>query len=136
MAVPRQGMAFELLAKEKILISYQGPHPTPEQWDRYISLMRTISVPAEMRFFVFVEGMPPSAAIQRRISELVNRNSPVALVSSSTAMRFVVSAFSLVNRSIRIFSPAHVSEALAHIRCSTAEALLVSEVLQRLQVED
>jgi hypothetical protein len=136
MGVAQQGMVFELLSKERILISYQGPHATQEQWDRYISLMQTISGASEMRFLVLVEGSPPSAANQLRIRALVKREWPVALVSSSIAMRFVVSAFSLVNRSIRFFSPEDLSGALVHIGCSRTEALAVHEALHRLQVED
>ena len=135
MAAPRQGLVFEFLAKEKILISYQGPDATPEEWDRYIAMMRTISTEPDLRFLVLVEGPPPTAANQRRVSQLIQRDWPVALVSSSAAMRFVVSAFSLVNRSIRFFLPAQLSDALVHIHCSTADALAVHDVLERLRVE-
>jgi hypothetical protein len=133
---PRQGMAFEMLAKEKILISYQGGRASPEEWDRYISFMKTITSTPRVRFLVWVEGSPPTAANQRRISELVQRDWPVALVSPSTAMRFVVSAFSLVNRSIRFFAPAQLSDALVHIHCTAADAIAVHDALERLRFED
>jgi hypothetical protein len=136
MGSPRQGLAFELLAKEKILISYQGPHATPEEWDRYISLMRTLAPTAGVRFLVWVEGPPPSAANQRRIMELVRRDWPVALVSTSTAMRFVVSTFSLVNRTIRFFSPDQLSDALTHLHCAIPEAAAVHGALDRLRTQD
>lgn len=129
-------MVFEMLTKEKILISYQGANASAEDWDRYISFMKTIAGTTDLRFLVFVEGAPPSAANQRRIAELVKREWPVALVSSSTAMRFVVSAFSLVNRSIRFFSPAQLTDALVHIHCSAMDALAVYDAVDRLRFED
>jgi hypothetical protein len=97
--------------------------------------MKTIVGTVELRYLVFVEGSPPTAANQRRIAALVKREWPVALVSSSNVMRFVVSAFSLVNRSIRFFSPAQLSDALVHIHCTAADALVVHEALARLQFE-
>lgn len=136
MRQPRQGMVFELLTKEKILISYNGPNATQEQWERYIDSMKTNADTPDLRFLVFVEGPPPSAANQRRIAELVKREWPVALVSSSTAMRFVVSTFSLVNRSIRYFPPAQLTDALVHIHCTAMEALAVYDAVDRLRFED
>ncbi len=128
-------MAFEYLSKEKILLSFNGPNTTADQWDRYIAQMQSISKVPNPRFLVLVEGPPPSPAVQRRIAEHVQRDARVALVSSSTALRFVVSAFSLVNRTIKYFSPAQLPAALAHLDCSELDAQVVYGALERLQYE-
>jgi hypothetical protein len=129
-------MGFELLEREKILISYQGQDVAQAEWDRYIDFMALQKHTLGLRFVVFADGSPPSAANQRRIAEIVRAKSGewlVALISSSTALRFVVSAFSLVNRSIRFFTPEQLPEALLHIHCTPEEQRAVHEVLQRLR---
>jgi hypothetical protein len=129
-----QGLAFELLEREKILVSYQGNDAQPAQWENYLELMGTLTGVASLRFLVYAEGSPPSAALQRRIVGLVRGHSwRVALVSSSAALRFVVSTFALVNRSIRYFTPEQLAGALLHIGCSAQEAIAVERVLHRLR---
>jgi hypothetical protein len=127
-------MAFELMPREQILVSFQGDAALPEHWDAYISLMSTLTHVETLRFVICAQGSPPSAANQRRIAQLV-RGHPwrVALISSSAALRFVVSAFSLVNRSIRYFTPDQVPAALRHIDCTVEEAAAVEQLLERLR---
>jgi hypothetical protein len=128
------GMTFELMQPEQILVSYQGTDVLPEEWESYLALLSTLTGLESLRFVIFADGSPPSAAHQKRIASLVRGHSwPVALISSSTALRFVVSAFSLVNRSIRYFTPDHIPDALRHIGCSAEEATKVDRLLQRMR---
>jgi hypothetical protein len=87
-----------------------------------------------MRFLVYVDGAAPAPAHLQRIAALVRGHTvTAALVSPSLALRFAVSAFTLVTNSIRYFTPEQLPDALTHIRCSEAESRLVQEALQRLQ---
>jgi hypothetical protein len=134
MSGAQRGLVFELLQPSQILLSFQGDAVSDDEWDRYIHFMSSLTQLPALRILVCVEGSPPSAANQRRISEVVRgRAWKVALVSSSTALRFVVSAFSLINRTIRYFPPEELQRALDHIDCSPDERREVALALERLK---
>ena len=128
-------MSFELLEREQILVSYQGTAATQEQWDHYLDQLATLREVERVRFLVYADGSPPTPGIQRRIAGIAHGHDKwlVALVSPSTALRFVVSAFKLVNRSIRFFTPAELHDALSHIQCDSDERGAVQNALRRLQ---
>lgn len=129
----QQGFVFEYLRSARLLVSYQGSTETALEWERYLAFLGTVSRDA-MRFMVYVDGAAPSPAHLQRLAGLVRGHQvTAALVSPSLALRFAVSAFTLVTRSIRYFTPEQLLDALAHIRCSEAESRLVQEALQRLQ---
>jgi hypothetical protein len=133
MQAAQQGFVFELLVKEHLLVSFQGSAPSSEDWDRYLTALSTLEMKA-LRCLIYVDGAAPSPAYLQRIANIVRGNAvTAALVSPSLALRFAVSAFSLVTRNIRYFMPTQLDDALAHLRCTAAEAHLVQETLQRLQ---
>ena len=133
MTYTRRDMAYEYLDEAKILLSYHGSASTPEQWQGYLTLMHTLRAEPALRFVVVVDGSPPSASIRSRLAELVEgRQWPVALISASMALRFVVSVFTFVNRNIRYFTPAQTREALEYLQCTPAEASAVEVSLRRL----
>ncbi|HEX6240292.1 MAG TPA: hypothetical protein VFZ61_05345 [Polyangiales bacterium] len=104
-----------------------------DDWEDYLSaLTRAVLGSVVTRHLVYVEIAAPPAAILRRISDIVRGHpSLVALLSPSTALRFVVSTFSLVNRSIRYFPPEQLTEALVHIHCNPAEQRAIRDALAR-----
>lgn len=130
-----RGMAFEYLEQSRIFVSYQGEHAaTAAEWDSYIARVLELTDTVQIRFVVWAGAHPPPSSEQRRIGDAVRgRNHLVALISDSLALRFVVSAFSLVNRHIRYFTPTQWYEALDHVQCNAQEKLVVSACKERLK---
>lgn len=127
-------MAFAYLEEPRILVSYQDDGATEEHWNRYIDCMTRLKDTVGVRYLVWHTGSPPTPSVQKRISDLERgRGSLVSLISPSLALRFVVSAFSLINRNIRYFPPEQLTEALEHIRCTPLEKSAVRDALRRLQ---
>src|SRR5262249_21177796 len=107
-----KGLVFELIKPAQILVSYQGEVATDEDWDRYVLFMSSLRSVPKLRFLVWADGSPPKPEVLRRLLEIVRgREWQVAMVSSSPALRFVVSVCSLVNRSIRNFVPSDLGDA-------------------------
>ena len=72
---------------------------------------------------------------QQRIADLARTFKPtVALISSSATLRFVVSAFSLVTRQIRFFSPSDLPAALAHLELDERAQRSVRDAIERLKM--
>lgn len=129
-------MVFELLQSEGVLVSYQGPKAgSQEEWDEYVELMAEVAGRPGIRYFVYHDGPPPSMRDQQRIASLARPHKPiVALISSLTTLRFVVSAFSLVTRQIRFFSPSEMAGALQHLQLDERAQRSVLESLERLKM--
>ncbi|MET0343755.1 MAG: hypothetical protein ABW252_22265 [Polyangiales bacterium] len=134
MSQPTAGLAFELLERERVVVSYAGPHANrQDEWDRYIELMQA-RTDASMRFLVLHDGSAPTVRDQQRIGSIARPHRPlVALVSSSNALRFVASAFSLINRRIRFFAPDDMDAALSHLELRDWEKQSVLECVDRLK---
>jgi hypothetical protein len=128
-------LAFELLGAERVLVSYQGARPgRPEEWNRYLDVMASIPGGSRMRYLVYHDGPPPSLRDQQRIGAIARPQKPlVSLISSSTTLRFVVSAFSLVTRQIRFFSPDELLAALLHLELGAREQRAVVSAVERLR---
>ncbi len=133
MAGTQRGLVFELLAKEKILVSYQDDATTHEEWDRYIMFMSTLRREPMLRFLVYAAGGAPTTGDQRRVIEIVKGHEwPVAIVTTSAALSFVASVFSFVNKKIRPFAPSALPSALQHLQCTAAEKEAAEAALVRL----
>jgi len=128
-----RGLTFEMLRKERILLSYQRGEARQADWDSYIDFMRSLTGISDLRFLIYHDGPAPAPRDQKRIAEVARgRSWKVALVSPSAALRFVVSAFSLVNRSIRFFTPGELDAALEHIGCTATEKEAVRAAMERI----
>ncbi|HEY6559062.1 MAG TPA: hypothetical protein VI072_17380 [Polyangiaceae bacterium] len=60
------------------------------------------------------------------------RTVPTAVVSSSMAVRFVISVFALTNPGIRGFAPSHLGDAIAYLELKPDECALVEAIARRL----
>lgn len=118
-----------------ITVVRDGSAVANADWESFLTLLaKATSGTIVTRHLVYVETTAPPAAILRRISDIVRGNtSSVALLSPSAALRFVVSTFSLVNRSIRYFTPEQLTEALVHIHCNAAEQRALRNALARMR---
>jgi hypothetical protein len=127
--------AFTLLAGSKIVVSYQGKHPPQDhEIQNYCELLRTLADQADLRFLWYTEGHRPSREQQERLSSTApKRQWRAALISPSAGMRFIVAAFSLINRNLRFFEPQELPQALRHLQCTYEEQSVVQTVLAELK---
>jgi hypothetical protein len=134
MSARQPGLAWEMLQAEQILVSYYGGEAEHNRWDEYLAMLRSLHGELHLRCLVDVRReQPPLARIERLLNVVQGKPWRVAMLSASTAMRFVASSFSLVVRNVRLFAPEELDAALDHIQCSAAEKPRVGECLTRLR---
>jgi hypothetical protein len=127
--------AFTYLAAPRIVVSYQGMQPPREdEVQSYNQLLRSIAEQPDVRCLWYTEGARPSREQQERLSATVPKHQwLVALLSPSPEMRFIASAFSLMNRNLRYFTPHELPLALRHLQCTSEEQSEVQLVLAELR---
>ena len=132
-AIPE--LVFELLPEHRIVVLCEGRgEPSTQEWDGYLGLLRQQLRSGGLRVFVYSAGGRPSRAQQQQLMQLTgDHDLQVAVVSASMALRFVVSVFALIHRDIRLFTPAQLDQAFAHIRCSAEEVAAVRAAVERLK---
>lgn len=127
---------FEWLARERTLVSVGGQTPYSDgDWDAYLQIAQQLAH-EEMRVLAYVGGTLPTRAQQAQLTALPNpRRRRIAVVSQSTAMRFIVSMFVMVVPHIQTFSPDKIEDALAFLQLEPTEAAVVLMTLERLRRE-
>lgn len=129
-------IAFRWLEREKLAVIYQGSQPAPQaEWQAHLALLRSIA-DVEHRVLLY-GGHQPSPSEMEEIKQATRGKAKprVALLSPSTALRFVASMFTLLNRNYRFFAPGEFQAALAHLGCSADEAALVTRTYEELQAQ-
>jgi hypothetical protein len=132
---PANGLVFEWLSAENVVVSYMGTGPAARhEWDSYRNLLQAIQHTRRVRCLWYTEGAYPPRDEQVRLAEAGGRQPWLAaVVSPSPALRFVVSAVSLINRNLRYFTPQDLPKALVHLRCTATEQEAVLDALDRLK---
>jgi hypothetical protein len=127
--------AFEFLAELDLVVLYRIGPPTDAEWDAYTAAITDPSRASLPRCIVVTEGAYPTHAQQtRRVALGRGRPSPrIAVISSATAIGFVVSAFALTIKGIKTYSPTERIEAFSHIGLAPAEWPGVDIVIERLR---
>jgi hypothetical protein len=119
-----------------VVLRHTRKNPSDAEWDPYIAAF----VLHQQRFahrtatLVWTDGGGPTPAQRARINAAVNLESgvSVAVVSTSMAVRFIVSSMALFNRGIRAFSPDELDGALSHLDATPDERADVRRALQTL----
>lgn len=130
--------AFAVLPDLEVLLSYQGPRdPSDEEWARYLTVLdRLHRTPNDYRYLTVSAGGLPSASQQSKVKAVTHGRSPaVAIVSSSIAIRFVVSVLALVNPKVQCFRPDQLDKAYQHLNLAAAAVPRVEATLERLKAE-
>jgi hypothetical protein len=110
---------FEWLPEERVVVLYQGPHEALDsEWDSYIELLGTLRGTGPGRILLYTEGGRPTREQQQRLMDVPPLGWPIAVVSPSTAVRFVVSVFALELPAIQLFAPEQMEEAIAFVGCA------------------
>jgi hypothetical protein len=130
-----QSIVYEWLAEVEVMLAYHGQHEAEDsEWDEYLTLLRSLEGQRRVRVLVYSEGGRPTREQQHRMTEVLKIGWPVAVVSPSTAVRFVVSVFALDVPAIRLFTLDQLDEAFAHIGCTDEDAAVVRVQLDRMKL--
>jgi hypothetical protein len=115
------------------LTVYGLDDPTDQEWDAYLRTIEQHGIVRTMQI-VITDGAAPTKAQRRRLERLVaGHEVPVAVLSESTAVRVMVSAFAKLNRRLRAFSPADLAEALAFLQVPNSRIGLIEQEIIRLR---
>jgi hypothetical protein len=128
-------MVFTFLPDLHLLVSYQlKTTATDAEWDGYLATMARALRSARFRSLVVTEGAHPTRAQQALMTALVKgKPSRVAVLSSASGVRFVVSVFALLNRNVKAYSPKDYESAFSHLDLAPVERKGVVVVIDRLR---
>lgn len=125
---------FEWLPDERVVVLYMGmQEPEDAQWDAYIDLVRNLTGSGTFRVFAYSEGGRATREQHDRLTVVDKQGWTVAVVSPSTAVRFVVSVFALEIPSIRLFAPGQVDEACSYLGCNAHGTAAIRGAIERLR---
>lgn len=132
-----KSMVFKIVGNVHIVLA-GAADPTDADWRLYMDAVRgeerKMADFGKMRTLVFSAGGGPNAKQRKEINEFLGgRPTPVAIVTSSTIMRGVVTALQWFNPLARAFSPENVVAALQFLGTSNSEASEVWAEAKRLQ---
>lgn len=128
-----QTVWLEVLTQERVLVMAHGTDVHDEHWETYVRAARTAAAaPVEVRNLVYAGGPLSKKHADQLVHAVHGSDFRTAIVSPSTATRFVVSAFGLVNRNVRCFAPDQLGGALDFIGVSGSERAVVEATFHRL----
>lgn len=120
---------------DRLFIVVYADEVADDEWDAYMDLVAKHGIDRTMQL-IFTDGTVPTAAQRRDLQgRLAGRNVPVAVVSSSTPVRTVVTAMSWFNRRIRAFSPTALREAIAYLGIPVSRLELIERETAKLYTE-
>ncbi|MBL8683940.1 MAG: hypothetical protein JNK05_32510 [Myxococcales bacterium] len=104
-----------------VVLCVQNAHvTTDEEWERLMAIIRQVKID-HLRILAFTDGGAPNV---RQRGELIDylggKTPPIAVVSASALVKGVATAISWFNPRIKVFSPADVSKAFAHLSITAA----------------
>jgi hypothetical protein len=137
MASGRTDLLFEVVREARLVVSCQSKfNPSDDEWARWMTAASNLEHEVgQFRLLVVTEGGHPTKPQLDRLRAVNKKNPPTAIVSSSLALRFMGTALTFVNPTIRCFSPKELDEAFDHIGLVSAERSRATTVMQRLEKE-
>jgi hypothetical protein len=142
-----KNLLFETLTPLRLLVTYHtAAPPSDEEWQAWHDATELLwkNTPDFLLLVVSDGGHPTRKQVarleegKRRLERLggKHRSEPLtAIVSSSVAMRFVVSTVSLFNPKIRCFASTEQQLAYRHLGLAPSDAMLASAAVERLRNE-
>ena len=132
-----KSMVFKIVGNVHIVI-HGMTDPLDEDWRLYMNAVRSEEQKTagfgRMRTLVFSAGGGPTAKHRKEINEFLGgRATPVAIVTSSTVMRGLVTALQWFNPLARAFSPENVLAAMQFLGTSESEASVLWAEAKKLQ---
>ncbi len=134
---PAPTIVYEVISEPKLVLTVQlQASPRDDEWSRYLDVV--FSQGRERLAWstlVVSHGGRPSrsqiAQLQQRAA--TSKPAPVAMVTDSPAIRFIVSALSLLNPRLRAFRLSDLELALEYMQVPSARRQLVRDTLVCLE---
>jgi hypothetical protein len=132
---PLPNLVFEYQPHLYLMISHQLEiAATDAEWDGYLAAMVGPLQSAHFRSIVVSEGAHPTRMQQEGMTSLMRaKPARVAVLSSASGVRFVVSMLALMNRNVKAFAPEEYEAAFTHVGLAPAEHDGVAGVIERLR---
>jgi hypothetical protein len=108
-----------------VFVARPGPGPSDEEWHAYVGWLRRVMNDTQgMRILVLARGKGPSAE-QRSYAnaELGGDRVRMAVLLEDPLLLPVIKVFSWFVRSLRIFAPTQVNEALGYLGVARSEGV-------------
>jgi hypothetical protein len=130
------------MARNLVTVSYdtlvclrQGEgHPSDEEWEECMKILRSKDL-SKVKVLVLTKGGSPTPRQQAALARVLAGNAvPVAVVSESAFVRFVVSSVALITKRIRTFQPSELDSALAHLQLSWSEREFVEIAMGKTEM--
>lgn len=120
MASGTPDLVFEVLIEERLVVSCQTRfNPSDAEWDSWLDAVAAlVQRVGTVTLLVVTEGGHPTRTQTERLRARNTSHPLTAVVSSSTGMRFFISALSFVNPTIRYFSLVELDRAFEHVGLS------------------
>jgi hypothetical protein len=134
----RPDLVCDVMVEASLVVSCQTKwNPSDVEWDQWLAASSgLLKQTGELRLLVVTDGGHPTKAQLDRLKAVNKENPQTAIVSSSSSLRFLASALTFVNPTIRCFSPAQLGSAFDHIRLPAQyrhrASVLVGELQGRL----
>jgi hypothetical protein len=110
--------------------------PTEDEWSRYMGQADVYQPLEDQRILVVSEGGAPNGTQRQQLIELLHgARVPTAILSSSWLMRGSGAAVSWFNRSLRVFGPSALPQALEHLQLTQWERTESLRLLREFQNE-
>jgi hypothetical protein len=129
-------MAWKFIGNLVIVVHPSQP-PTDAEWDALTKEMieRNRVSGGRLRDITFTDGGGPNATQRHRFNAAAGTTVPVAIVTSSVAVRAIVFAFTAFNKHMKAFAPADLGKACEHLGVSP-DGILDEVVRLRAQLRE
>jgi hypothetical protein len=132
-------MAFAIVGN-LILTMHNHEPPSVTEWNEYVVALKAYTEAnpdlSRARNIVFTDGGAPNSAQRKEVNDILQgRHVLVAVVSSSTVVRGVVTAFAWFNPDTKGFAPDATAAAYAYLQLSNEEVELIQKHANKLRAE-
>jgi len=118
-----------------MIVLHTANQPTEDEWSTWMSALRKMSKP-RLKVLIFTDGGVPNT-LQRGmlLDHFAEAQPPIAVVSNAPAVRGVVTAISWFNPNVKLFTPARLADAFAHLGVNQDRARALFSTAQRSTAE-
>jgi len=129
-----KNMTFAVEGETMVVLHTANP-PSELEWTSWLAALRWLPL-RRLRVLIFTDGGTPNT-LQRGalLDQLGDAEPPIAFVSNVPAVRGVVTAISWFNHNVKLFTPAKLNEAFAHLGLREDQGRVVFSTAQRATAE-
>jgi hypothetical protein len=136
MEVGNCNLVYEVLADVRLVISCQNKEfPSDAEWDSWLGATMNLEHKVEtFQLLVLTDGGHPTKAQIERMRAKNRSNPRTAIISPSRGYRFMGSALTFINPTIRCFSLEDSEKAFDHIGLARGDRERATRTIESLQL--